>query len=236
MGQDKQPDSPWVLPVLKFSPARALPVPRVAADGFCHMSQCWGRVPAPQQGWVGCVAAPGLHPGCAEPLARRAWLCAVPACPQPLVPLQSPCQVAQDTQGQHKDPAAAEPWDPLECSGSLLPFLRAPEGKAAPEPAAGREGGDEPWAPGPSAGAEPRGGVGPFSLLQLPNHWKQEENQAEKWEFPLLFCPDTVGECRVTPGEICLRSGSRCCISLISNHLLIALRSDLQVILIKYLV
>lgn len=89
MGQDKQPDSPWVLPVLKFSPARALPVPRVAADGFCHMSQCWGRVPAPQQGWVGCVAAPGLHPGWAEPLARRAWLCAVPGSVQSL-PVPSP--------------------------------------------------------------------------------------------------------------------------------------------------
>lgn len=38
-----------------------------------------------------------------------------------------------------------------------------------------KEGGDEPWAPGPSAGAEPQGGVGPFSLLQLqlPNHWKR---------------------------------------------------------------
>lgn len=50
--------------------------------------------------------------------------------------------------------------------------------------------------------AEPRGGAGPFSLLQLPNRWKQEENQAEKWEFPLLLCPGTVGDCRVTPGEI----------------------------------
>lgn len=70
----------------------------------------------------------------------------------------------------------------------------------------------------------------------------QEQNQAEKWEFPLLFCPDTVCDCRVTPrphpdpGEICLRSGSHCCISLISDHLLIALRSDLQVVLIKYLI
>lgn len=151
------------------------------------MSQWWGEVP--QQGWMGRVAAPGLHPGCAEPLARRAWLC--PCCPW--------CQVAQDTRGQHED-AAAELWDPLGIQA--LPFLRAPGGAAAPGSAQGREGADELWAPGPSAGAEPWGGVGPFSLLQLPNRWKQEQNQAEKWEFALLFCPDAASDCRVTPGEI----------------------------------
>lgn len=83
-----------------------------------------------------------------------------------------------------------------------LPFLRAPGGAAAPGSAQGREGADELWAPGPSDGAEPWGCVGPFSLLQLPNGWKQEQNQAEKWEFALLFCPDAASDCRVTPGEI----------------------------------
>lgn len=96
-----------------------------------------------------------------------------------------------------------------------------------------KEGGDEPWAQEPQLGKSPREVLAPFpsSSCSFQKTGKSlEQNQAEKWEFPLLFCPDTVCGCRVTPGlhphprEICLRSGSRCCISLISNHLLIALR------------
>lgn len=101
----------------------------------------------------------------------------------------------------HKDPAAGELWDPVECSGSHLPFPHTPEGKANPDQQKERKVEINPGLQEPQLGQSPRGGVGLFSLfqLQLPNHWKQEHNLAEKWEFPLLFCPGTVCDCRAAP-------------------------------------
>lgn len=141
--------SRWLLSrVAVLGGAAPAPSAPSALEGSCG---CSLAVLSPWPGGAASVPGP-----CLSPVPLR-W---------PPVPGGAAVPVPGGTgRSGHEDPAAAELWDPLGCSGSALPFPDAPEGKASPAPAQGREGGDEPWAPGASAGAEPPGGAGPFSLL-----------------------------------------------------------------------
>lgn len=184
------------------------------------MCQWWGEVAQPpEKGWMGHVAAPCSIPGLLSPRAGGAGSGSVPGPPRlprgwPRGPGDVPVPGGTGHPGG-EDPAglsSAILWD-IQVQ-SCLSFVLQKENQAQTVPKAGPVE-MNPWLEEPQASRAPAEALAPSpcSSCSFPTTAKgqQEQNQAEKWEFPLLFCPDTVCDCRVTPGlrphpgEICLR-------------------------------